>query len=135
MGYRLVWRVEDCSERGMYYVAGSVLREWLEVHPSSDTNTFSPACAHPGPSADKRLRTTWRELQDSEAFFFGFASLRHARAWLFCSGLCADLASWGLQLSRYRVPASDVLDGTKQCVFRKRTAQFVNARPLSVLHD
>jgi len=124
-GYLTIYRVE-CAERrtGVYYTT-SVLDGTAAEH-------------RPGPYEDGLGDKLWGDLpwEEQRQYYFGFRSVDALQRWFDCAQerrRCVEEVPT-LRVNVYQVPASHVLTGSAQAVFKLDHAKCVGALCFETLY-
>lgn len=113
---RYIWRVEGTDGRGMY-MNGAFRRvtDWCEDD-----------AAHPGPLEDMALG--FREKRNPDDWYFGFATLKQVRKWIFKKKWRKGLHEEEMLLVKFEVPDEFFARGESQAIFVRWRARIVEKR-------
>lgn len=127
-----VYRVVGESGRGMYagnlYYQSCYCKARDNLHPLAATTHRQP-----GPYHDAALRDKWQALDDTEDYFFGFATLYQLKRWICKQAWRQAMHDNGGTIEVFEVPQEYTIRGDCQIVFKMVEARKVSNLRLDTL--
>ncbi len=114
-----VYRLETPEGVGVY--------EAREIYPmlTRILDSYVDRSKHPGPYADKGLKSSSFRYDELLEFYFGFSSLRQLKDWFSHREDRQLISEFGIVCAVYEVEDEHFHLGERQCVFKKRHAKKV----------
>lgn len=122
-----IYRIEDSNKKGLY----NSFFASLSVHDTS----------HPSPTKDKAFIGVFEDSYKQDinlseykrTWSFAFSSLKDVSAWLLEEGHCAKLKEKGFFINKITLPTAFVIEGHKQCIFKREHIILEQPLDLSIL--
>lgn len=127
-----VYRVVNENGSGMYagdlYYAACYSKAHDNLHPLAATTHRQP-----NPYHDAALSGKWRDLDDCDEYFFGFATLYQLKRWICKQAWRQAMHDMGGKVEVFEVPQEYTIRGNCQIVFKMEESKKVSTLRLDTL--